>query len=848
VSAAADHPSAAHAALIRILDAAPVPAVLIVHPGARLLHANPAAQAVAGSGSLDPALIDSATARARVDEHTELVWLGPPGSDSDSQGWRRRLERLEHAVASAEVGLWEYDPDRDRYLWDAQMHRIMGWDPEHEPPSGAEFTERLVHPEDRAAHRRARAALMAGGGRGELEFRVRAGDGSWRHILSRRVAQTDTAGRVTRVFGATLDLTELRASERGWREADRLLRQAVQATGIAVWERNLVSGAARWDELTFRLLGLDPAAGVPPTEAIVERVHPEDRARYDAMRRAYFDSSAMQEIEFRIVRADGAVRTLVSRGQVIRDAQGRPQRALGTLLDVTDSREQERARQALLARAQLAAEAVGLGVWEHDVVSGRVVWDEQMYRLYGRSPSELTDLHNHWNALLHPEDAARSMREALRALEVGDRFENVVRVPLPGGSLRYIAHRSRIERDAAGRALRQIGVAWDVTEQRLTENAWRARDAAERASRAKTEALTHLGHELRAPLNAILGYAQVLSMDRSAPLRPAQAEHVQHIQTAGWRLLDLLNQALALSRLDSGQLRLTLGLTPLAPVIEEVIAWARPAAAERGISPEVEFAADAPAAAWADRLRLAQVLGNLVSNAIKYNRPGGPLRVSVSGADGEAVVAVRDGGAGLSARQLDALFTPWSRLGPGQARTDGYGVGLAISLRLAEQMGGTLEVSSAPGAGSEFRLRLPAGARELPLAPDGSPARRDEVRGNVLLASTRPELTEHCVRMLELRPGVSLMHAGDGASALVLAGVLQPELVVIDLDGDEIDGEAWILALRAQPGAEQLACVALTSRTEDVGRWLAAGYAACWNSPPGAAQCLSALDRLLGAP
>ena len=846
MSASHDPAASARAVLIRALEAAPVPAVLVRRPGGQVVYTNPPARAVAGSGALDPALVDPAAPHVALDEHTELVWLVVPGGAADTDGWRRRLERLEHAVASAEVGLWEYEPARDRYLWDAQMYRIMHWEPERNPPSGAEFTERHVHPEDRAAHRRARDMLLGSGGRGELEFRVRAGDGSWRHLLSRRVAQVDEAGRIVRVFGATLDLTELRESERAWREADRLLRHAVQATGIAVWERNLLTGAAHWDELTFRLLGLPPHAGVPATEAILAVVHPEDRARYDALRRVYVDGSGMQEIEFRVVHPDGAVRTLVSRGQVIRDARGRPQRAIGTLLDVTDSREQERARQALLARAQLTAEAVGIGVWEHDVASGRIVWDEQMYRLYGRTPAELPDLRTQWNALLHPEDAAQALRAALRALEVDTHFENVVRVPLPGGQLRYIAHRSRIERDGKGRALRQLGVAWDVTEQRLSENAWRARDAAERASRAKTEALTHLGHELRAPLNAVLGYAQVLTMDRSAPLTPLQAGHVQHIQQAGWRLLDLLNEALELSRLDSGKLRLTLGLTPIAPVIEEVIAWARPQAEERGILPEILIDPDAPAAAWADRRRLAQILGNLVSNAIKYNRPGGPLRVAVRAAEGEAVIAVRDGGPGLSARQLELLFTPWSRLDSGHARTDGYGVGLAISLRLAEQMGGTLEVSSAPGAGSEFRVRLPAGAREEPRDQGAAPTRRDDVHGTVLLVSARPEIEAHCGHILTARPGVRLIHASDGPSALVLAGVLQPDLVAIDLDDAAIDGNAWIDGLRSQPGSEQLCCVALTGRSEDVGHWLAAGYTACWNSPPGAAECLTAIDRVLG--
>lgn len=586
-------------------------------------------------------------------------------------------ERLAHAVRSAGIGLWQFDPRSGRHTWDEQMYSIMGWPRGSEPPSSEAFRRNLVLPDDHERHRQARDEVEAGADVNEIEYRIRTPQGEVRHLLSRRIAERDANGRLQRVFGATLDISELRNA---------------QAAALAAAERE-----------------------------------------------------------------------------------------------------------------SFAAEAVGIGVWELDVGSGQIHWNGPMWRLYGRKPGSVRNLAQEWPAFIHEDDRVDALREALRAIEIADSYENQVRVRHPDGQLRVIAHRSRIERDGEGRAVRQLGVAWDVTESRLAAAAEHARAAADRTSRAKTEFLSRLSHDLRTPLNAILGNAELILLDPESGLSEAVRERLELIQKAGWHLLEQFEEVLDMSQIESGALKLRTSLVPVAPLIEEVLAWLRDSAQARGIALGVSHEADAPAHVWADRKRLAQALSNLVSNAIKYNRPGGTLEIKVQSRGSLAVISVRDQGHGLSAAQLEALFTPWSRLGLEASPIEGRGMGLAIALQLIEAMQGRLDVASEPGVGSEFRISLRAGLNEAIVEPGDRFAPRDDLGGTVLMVTSDAACHEEITALLRCRPRVQLMRAEDAQSAAVLAAVVQPELVVLAEDAGL--AEATLAALSATPETRALACL-----------------------------------------
>lgn len=246
-----------------------------------------------------------------------------------------------------------------------------------------------------------------------------------------------------------------------------------------------------------------------------------------------------------------------------------------------------------------------------------------------------------------------------------------------------------------------------------------ARDAALQASAAKSEFLSRMSHELRTPLNAILGFTQLMQI-RKPMDEAALAAGLNQIERAGWTLLSLIDEVLDLSRIEAGALAIKSEPVERNALAQERIEQAQPTAAAVGVT--LSLTPNPPVLARADRLRLQQVIGNLISNAVKYNRQGGEVRICTTadpGAD-EAVLAVRDTGVGFNDTQLEALYQPFNRLGAERSGVPGTGIGLAICKRLIELMEGRIQLTTAAGEGSEFEVFLPlATVAPAPAPTDG---------------------------------------------------------------------------------------------------------------------------------
>jgi PAS domain S-box-containing protein len=408
-----------------------------------------------------------------------------------------------------------------------------------------------------------------------------------------------------------------------------------------------------------------------------------------------------------------------------------------------------------------------------------------------------------------------------------------------------------------------FAAARDVTESKRLDQALkeqnvelkRARAAAEKANLAKSEFLSSMSHELRSPLNAILGFAQLMSSD-SPPPTPSQTASIDQILHAGWYLLELINEILDLAQIESGRLALSSEPTSLAEVMLECQAMIEPQGQKRGI--KMTFPRfDLPCFVNADRTRLKQVLINLLSNAIKYNQPNGTVVVDVDGsrkAPKRTRVSVKDTGAGLPPDMLMQLFQPFNRLGQERSAEEGTGIGLVMSKRLVELMEGEIGVESVVGMGSVFWFelnsatapelaveRVEAGAMPQPEVQAGAPLH------TLLYVEDNPANLMLIEQLIARRPGMRLLSARDGNRGIQLARANQPEVILMDINLPGISGIEALRILRDNPATAHIPVVALSANAmpRDIEKGLQAGFFRYLTKPIKVHEFMDTLDVTL---
>jgi signal transduction histidine kinase len=389
--------------------------------------------------------------------------------------------------------------------------------------------------------------------------------------------------------------------------------------------------------------------------------------------------------------------------------------------------------------------------------------------------------------------------------------------------------------------------------ERLEEGQRLALEAAEDANRSKSEFLSRMSHELRTPLNAVLGFAQLLETDE---LESTQHDSVKQILKGGRHLLDLINEVLDITRIESGNFQLSPEPVLASEVVDDVLELARPLAANANIQLARGLSAQGDDThVLADRQRVKQILLNLVGNAVKYNRPGGTVLVSCERVGTASLrLNVHDTGPGIHPEHLDLLFTPFERLGAEQTSVEGTGVGLALSRRLAEAMGGTLNVETVLGQGSTFWVELPI--VEGPVerferfnqALVGSPATNTSMRprSRVLYIEDNLANLQLVQRILESHPDIELITATQGRLGIELAREHQPALVLLDMHLPDVNGDHVLRELRDDPRTAAIPVVVISAdaTTGQIKRLLAEGAKAYLTKPLDVGELRGLLDEL----
>ncbi len=383
-----------------------------------------------------------------------------------------------------------------------------------------------------------------------------------------------------------------------------------------------------------------------------------------------------------------------------------------------------------------------------------------------------------------------------------------------------------------------------------------AKVVAEKANLAKSEFLSSMSHELRSPLNAILGFAQLMDSEIPAPTL-AQKASLDQILHAGWYLLELVNEILDLAVIESGKLSLSPEPVVLTEVLFECHAMIEPQAQKRGIK-LVFPRADLPVFVHADRIRLKQVLINLLSNAIKYNLLGGTVAVTCTTATpGRTRISIRDTGHGLAPDLLRQLFQPFNRLGQENSAEDGTGIGLVMSKLLVELMGGSIGVESSVGVGSLFWFELNTAAPLVlgdvafqPQRLEPCPMPGSTLRRTVLYVEDNPANLSLVEQLIARRTDLDLLSAGNATLGIELARAHQPDVILMDINLPGMNGFKALEILREDPATRTIPVIALSANAMvgAITKGLAAGFFRYITKPINVVDFMEALDIALESP
>ncbi len=592
------------------------------------------------------------------------------------------------------------------------------------------------------------------------------------------------------------------------RRSSDFLESAQAAGGFGVFDLDLLSGDITGTPLFFELIGQRSPNLTLSREEWVAGIHPEDLESVVLALGAAIDLGTRYQCEYRTLLLTGEVRWLASRGEILKDADGRPSRAIGTVADVTERKELEEKLRYATESLNIAQAAAGLATFDFNFSRNSRLCSENFHTLLGIPRSTKLDDLNLLLSRVHPDDVERSRNAPREATPEEPSYQCEYRVMMDGGGERWIAEKATVSWGSSGEMARITGAVVDITDRKRAEQATLdAKLGAEAANRAKSHFLANVSHEIRTPMNGVIGMSQILS---ETTLDNAQREYVDIIRGSAKALLSLINDVLDLSKIEAERLELEKVEFDLRDVIYETVAAMSLQSATKGIEIIVNIGGDFSVLTRGDPGRLRQIIMNLIGNAIKFTHEGYVV-LDASGnvhPDGRLtlLIEVTDTGIGIPADRLDRLFKSFSQIDSSTTRHyGGTGLGLSIVKRLAELMGGTVGVRSDVGKGSTFWVTLelealqnqpyrePLGLGRRILIVDDLDASRRSLAAKLALAQY------HTVEVSGVDAALEQL-AADPRFDLVLADELMPMKGGLDL----------LAALRADPRYTHLPLVLLS--------------------------------------
>lgn len=626
---------------------------------------------------------------------------------------------------------------------------------------------------------------------------------------------------MTAVTAMTAEETASLDFEKAIREREERYRLVCRATNDVIWDWDLDTNRVERNEAILQYFGVEPGEPGPSLESWSQRIHPEDVERVTrGIREAIESGKESWTDEYRLRKSDGSYATVLDRGYIARDASGKAYRVIGSMLDLTERRRVEAAlRESELFHRQLIESIPGMVFTNRP--DGSCDFASEQWVEYTGVPTERL-LGDGWGELPHPDDRARVIEAWRAAFTERAPYDLEYRVRRRDGEYEWFKVRGRPIRDASGRIVRWFGMAINVHDLKMAEEALREAD------RRKDHFLAMLAHELRNPLAPIR--TAVYLLRKLGPREPALDRIRDIIDRQVTHMARLIDDLLDVSRIGRGKIDLRRERCDLVQIVRQTAEDYRASLEAGGVTLSVR-APDAPLWVDGDRTRLAQIIGNLLHNAGKFTPPGGRVDVRVEAdappRDSTAVVTIEDTGIGIEPALLPRLFDPFSQGDQGIARSKGgLGLGLALVKGLVELHGGAVAVhSEGPDRGTTFTVRIPVAVPVTPATPNPA-SEAPSRRLRVLVIEDNRDAAETLEMALSLA-GHEVTVALDGPAGLEAARAVRPHVVVCDIGlPGGTDGHAVARALRADRSLAQPFLVALSGygQEEDQRRSREAGF------------------------
>ncbi|MDH5669180.1 MAG: PAS domain-containing protein [Nitrospira sp.] len=524
-------------------------------------------------------------------------------------------------------------------------------------------------------------------------------------------------GDIIRLQATIRDIFVEKEAERSLVESEARLNEAQAIARLGNWEFDVVTNYLIWSDETFRIFEIDPMQFQASYEGFLRRVHPEDRNLLEDTHARSIDARTPYEVVYRLLLPDGRIKYVHERGMTHFDDTGYPQRSVGTVQDITAQKISEKTMHQQAERLELATRAAGIGIWDWQLSSDTLIWDDRMYGLYGANREDFAGPKDLWQSRIHPDDREGCEHAHQHAISSLQPYDNEFRIQLPDGSIHFLKGDGRVITDPNGKPVRMLGITYDITARKETEHALLRQTEELHRSNSDLEQFAYISsHDLQEPLRMVSSYCTLLKRRYGAKLPPEASEFLDFAVDGATRMQQLIVELLEYSRV--GRSTAPMVRIDCNTLLRKVVKGLEIAITERHATVTI----DPLPIIDGDAIQLSRLFQNLIANALKFGGAQPPtVRVTAEPEilpDGRPAwrFAVRDTGIGFDMEFHDRIFVIFQRL---HVREDyaGSGMGLAICKRIVDRHNGKIWATSSPGQGSTFFFTLPTQQPAVPTSP-----------------------------------------------------------------------------------------------------------------------------------